>query len=149
MSVLIRNRQKNQKLDIREIRKFTQGVLDYLGLNSKELSLVLMSDSQITQINRDYLGRDKPTNVISFSMAEGEFCGPETGLLGDVIVSVDTAFRHAAQSGEVPDDEVLYLIIHGILHIVGYDHETGEERRKMRKKEAEIFSALRGYKLKR
>lgn len=147
--VLIRNRQRNQKLDTREIRKFTQGVLNLLGCDRKELSLVLVNDRQIAQINRDYLGRDKPTNVISFAMAEGEFGDMETGLLGDVIVSVDTAFRHAADSGADPLDEVRYLIIHGILHIAGFDHETGAGGREMRKKEAEIFSALKGYKLKR
>lgn len=149
MPVLIKNRQKKQKLETREIRKFTQGVLDFMGCGQKELSLVLASDAQIQQLNRDYLGRDKPTNVISFAMAEGEFGDIGTGLLGDVIVSVDTASRHAADSGSEPIDEIEYLITHGILHLVGYDHETGADSRKMRKKEAEIFSALKGYKLKR
>jgi len=149
MPVLIKNRQRKQKLDTRNIRKFTQDVLDLLGCGEKELSLVLASDRQITEINRDYLGRNKPTNVISFAMTEGEFGDLDSGLLGDVIVSIDTAFRHASESGAEPLDETHYLIIHGILHLIGYDHETGEDGKRMRKKEAEVFSALKGYRLKR
>ncbi len=149
MPVLIKNKQRKHRLDTRGLRKFTQGVMDFLGCGGKELSLVLASDSQITQINRDYLGKDKPTNVISFSMLEGEFGDLDSGLLGDVIISVDTAYQHAAVSGIAPVDELQYLVIHGILHLVGYDHETKEEGQKMRKKEAEVFSALKGYKLSR
>ncbi len=100
MPVLIKNRQRKQKLDTKGIRKFTEGVLYFLNCGEKELSLVLASDRQITEINRDYLGRDNPTNVISFAMTEGEFGDLDSGLLGDVIVSVDTACRHASESGE-------------------------------------------------
>lgn len=149
MPVLIKNRQRKLKLNTRDIRKFTQDVLNLLGCGEKELSLVLVNDRQITEINRDYLGRDKPTNVISFAMTEGEFGDLASGLLGDVIISVETAFRHAAESGSRHLDEIQYLVIHGILHLIGYDHETGKDGMKMRKKEAEIFSALKGYKLER
>lgn len=149
MPVLIKNRQRKQKPDTRSIRKFARDVLELLGCGEKELSLVLVSDRQITEINRDFLGKDKPTNVISFAMAEGEFGDLGSGLLGDVIVSVDTAYRHAAVSGSLPLDEIQYLIIHGVLHLLGHDHETREDGLKMRKKEAEIFSALKGYKLNR
>ncbi len=149
MPVLIKNRQRKQKLDTRKIRKFTQDALDLLGCGKKELSLVFVNDRQITEINGDYLGRNKPTNVISFSMTEGEFGDIESGLLGDVIVSVETAYRHAAGAGSRPLDEIQYLIIHGILHLIGYDHETREDGTMMRKKEAEVFSALNGYKLNR
>lgn len=149
MPVLIKNRQRKLKLNTRDIRKFTQDVLNLLGCGEKELSLVLVNDRQITEINRDYLGRDKPTNVISFAMTEGEFGDLASGLLGDVIISVETAFRHAAESGSRHLDEIQYLVIHGILHLIGYDHETGKDGLKMRKKEAEIFFALKGYKLER
>lgn len=149
MPVLIKNRQRKLKLNTRDIRKFTQDVLNLLGCGEKELSLVLVNDRQITEINRDYLGRDKPTNVISFAMTEGEFGDLAGGLLGDVIISVETAFRHADESGSRHLDEIQYLVIHGILHLIGYDHETGKDGMKMRKKEAEIFSALKGYKLER
>lgn len=149
MAVLIKNRQRKQKLDTRGIRKFTQDVMDFLGCGHKELSLVLTSDTRIRELNRDYLGKDKPTNVISFAMAEGEFGNIESVMLGDVIVSVDTAYRDAALSGIEPLDEIHYLLIHGILHLIGYDHETRKEGQKMRKKEAELFSALKNYKLSR
>lgn len=149
MPVLIRNRQRRQKADIDAVRQFSQDLLELTGCTDKELSLLLVSDAQIRVINRDYLGRDKPTNVISFAMSEGEFGGINPGLLGDIIISVETAFRDAISSGRAPLDELEYLIIHGALHLLGYDHETADERRRMEKKEAEVFSALKGYKLKR
>ena len=149
MPVLIRNRQRKQKVDTERIRDFTQRLLDRLECEAKEVSLVIVNDRQITEINRDYLGKNRPTNVISFAMGEGEFGDLDSGLLGDVVVSVDTACRDALASGADPDDELDFLIIHGVLHLLGYEHEKAEEARAMRKKEAEMFSALKGYKLQR
>lgn len=149
MPVLIRNRQRKQKVDTERTRDFTQRLLDRLRCGAKEVSLVIVNDRQITEINRDYLGKNRPTNVISFAMGEGEFGDLDSGLLGDVVVSVDTACRDALASGTDPADELDFLIIHGVLHLLGYEHEKAEEARAMRKKEAEMFSALKGYKLRR
>jgi len=149
MPVLIRNRQRKQKVDTERIRDFTQRLLDRLECEAKEVSLVIVNDRQITEINRDYLGKNRPTNVISFAMGEGEFGDLGSGLMGDVVVSVDTACRDALASGADPDDELDFLIIHGVLHLLGYEHEKTEEAMAMRKKEAEMFSALKGYKLQR
>lgn len=149
MPVLIKNRQRKQKVDTDRIRDFAQRLLDKLGCGAKEVSLVVVNDRQITEINRDYLGKNRPTNVISFAMGEGEFGDLDSGLMGDVVVSVDTACRDALASGTDPADELDFLIIHGVLHLLGYEHEKAEEARAMRKKEAEMFSALKGYKLRR
>lgn len=149
MPVLIRNRQRKQKVDTDRIRDFAQRLLDRLGCGTKEVSLVIVNDRQITEINRDYLGKNRPTNVISFAMGEGEFGDLGSGLLGDVVVSVDTASRDALASEADPTDELDFLIIHGVLHLLGYEHEKAEDARSMRKKEAEMFSALKGYTLRR
>lgn len=110
-----------------------------------ELSISIVGDRSMRCINRDYLGKDRPTNVISFSLAEGDFgnLNPET--LGDVVISVDTALREA-QEGDIPLFERLcFLLLHGILHICGYDHErSGEvEARRMEAKEHELFTTLK------
>lgn len=110
-----------------------------------ELSIVLASDAQIQEINRDYLQRDKPTNVISFAMQEGEDAGLQTGLLGDVVISVETAARDAAEAGVPFESELYFLLLHGVLHLLGYDHERGtdEEAAVMEAKEAEIFATIK------
>src|SRR5512137_1500289 len=102
MPVLIKNRQRKQKVDTDRIRDFAQRLLDRLGCGEKEVSLVIVNDRQITGINHDYLGKNRPTNVISFAMGEGEFGDLDSGLLGDVVVSIDTACRDALASGADP-----------------------------------------------
>jgi len=109
-----------------------------------ELSIVVVDDEQIQEINRDYLQRDKPTNVISFAQQEGEGAGICPELLGDVVISADTAFRDAKDADVSFFSELSFLLIHGILHLVGYDHERGtqEEAELMEQKEAELFALL-------
>lgn len=119
-------------------------ILSDLGYPEAELSLTITGDAGIRRMNRAYLGKDHPTNVISFAMQEGEFAGLNPAILGDVIVSADTAAREAEVGGSPFFSRLCFLVLHGILHIVGYDHErSGEaEARRMELKEREIFSLL-------
>lgn len=109
-----------------------------------ELSLTIVGDRSIRRLNRDYLERDKPTNVISFAMQEGLFGELNPAVLGDVIISADTAAREAEEGGMPFFVRLSFLLLHGILHITGYDHErSGEsEARRMEAKEREIFGLL-------
>ncbi len=104
-----------------------------------------MGDRSIRRLNREYLGRDKATNVISFSMQEGDFGTINPGLLGDVVISADTAAREADEGGESCWSRLVFLLLHGILHLTGYDHErSGEaEAARMEAKEREIFALLK------
>jgi probable rRNA maturation factor len=115
-----------------------------LGLTDSELSLAVVGDRTIRRLNRDYLGRDKPTNVISFAMQEGDFPGLNPQVLGDVAISADTAAREAEEGGVGFDSRLTFLLLHGILHLAGYDHErSGEEEAvRMEKKEKELFALL-------
>jgi probable rRNA maturation factor len=115
-----------------------------LGCPEAELSILIVDDAQIRVINRDYLQRDKSTNVISFAMQEGEGAGIHPSLLGDVVISAETAARDAAEAGLPFVSELYFLLLHGILHLVGYDHERGteEEAAMMEAKEREIFALL-------
>ena len=99
----------------------------------------------IQTINRDYLQRDKPTNVISFAMQEGEGAGIAPQLLGDVVISAETAARDAAEAGQPFASELYFLLLHGILHLLGYDHERGSaaEAERMEERERELFALLR------
>ena len=106
--------------------------------------MTIVGDRAIRVLNREYLGRDKATNVISFAMQEGEFGSINPEQLGDVVISADTAAREADEAGESFSGRLYFLLLHGILHITGYDHErSGEaEAARMEAKEREIFSLL-------
>lgn len=107
-----------------------------------ELSLVICGDEEIAAINQQWLNRQGPTNVISFAQNEGGAPGLNPELLGDVVVSADTAAREAALHGLEPDEHLIRLIIHGILHILGYEHEQGgEAARLMEDKTEELLTA--------
>jgi len=115
-----------------------------------ELSISLVSDSQIQELNRHYLGRDKPTNVLAFSMREGElpFHRPfHPNVLGDVIISVDTARRQSGRYGLNEMETVILLMIHGILHLLGYEHvRAKKEARRMALKQKELLQKALDFK---
>lgn len=115
-----------------------------MGCPEAELSILIVDDAQIRDINRDYLQRDKATNVISFAMQEGEGAGIQPSLLGDVVISAQTAARDAEEAGLPFVGELYFLLLHGILHLLGYDHERGTEEQAavMEAKEQEIFALL-------
>ncbi len=96
-------------------------------------------------MNRTWLGKDRPTNVISFAMQEGEGAGVQADLLGDVVISVETAARDAAEAGVAVENELYFLLLHGILHLLGYDHERGsaDDAQRMEARERELFAILR------
>ena len=116
-------------------------MLDVLGLGSAELSLVLVSDRVMHDLNRDWRGKDRPTDVLAFAQNEA---GPAPdGLLGDVVISVDTARRQATSLGHSLVVEVDRLLVHGLLHLLGYDHERSPaEARRMQRKERAVLRAI-------
>lgn len=112
--------------------------------NETELSVTIVGDRTIHRLNREYLGKDRPTNVISFSLQEGEFGDVAPHALGDVVISADTAAREGEPGGWSGYERLIFLLMHGILHLTGYDHErSGEaEAIKMERKEQEIWKLL-------
>lgn len=149
MSIAIDNRQKKIKLDLTRIRRSLKRLMKELRCEEGDLSLLLVDDDQIREINRTYLKRDRSTNVISFAMTEGEFGTVNPRLLGDIVLSVETAARDAATGCLDLMDEVEFLLIHGLLHLLGYEHEkaAAAESRKMKTRERELFFMLRRYPL--
>lgn len=117
----------------------------------KELSLLIVDDSCIKGLNNDYFDRNYPTNVISFAMTEGEYGNINPHVLGDIVVSIETAHRDAGTGGIDPMDEVEFLIIHGLLHLLGYDHEntSAENTKEMNDLQRDLFFSLRHYYLDR
>jgi len=113
-----------------------------LDLRDAELSLVLVSDRVMHELNRTWRGKDRPTDVLAFAQREGDGASPD-GLLGDVVISVDTARRQAVAHGHSLAAEGDRLLVHGLLHLVGYDHERSPvEARRMQRKERALLRAL-------
>lgn len=130
----------------KQIQTAAAAILNALGCpDDTELSVTIVGDRSIRIINRDYLGRDKPTNVIAFSLHEGEFAGMNPQALGDVLISADTAAREAEAGGMEFAERLLFLLLHGILHLCGYDHERSGEAaaQRMERKERQLFRLLK------
>lgn len=109
-----------------------------------ELSIVLVDDPQIAQLNQTYLDREGPTNVIAFPMQEGDFADVSPDLLGDVVISTDRTAAEAAELGISYRDRFDFLLIHGILHLMGYDHETSKtDEVIMEAKTDELFALIK------
>lgn len=118
-------------------------ILSDLECHESELSILLVDDDEMTQLNRQYLSRDHPTNVLAFPMREGENKHMHPTLLGDVVISAETAEREACQRGVTLEEEMALLLVHGILHLLGYEHEnTPEEAATMEAKEQEVLARL-------
>lgn len=114
-----------------------------MGCDAHEISIVVMDDPGIRELNNNFRGIDKPTNVLSFPMQEGEFGDITPGLLGDVVISLETAENEAKQAGISTGERMSQLLIHGILHLLGFDHETGEtEAEQMEDKSLELLRLI-------
>ncbi|MGB9619798.1 MAG: rRNA maturation RNase YbeY, partial [Armatimonadota bacterium] len=105
-----------------------------------EVSVLLADDESIRALNKQYRGVDAPTDVLAFSQLEGEDFGREGGnVLGDVVISVETAHRQAQDHGHSLEDEIDLLLVHGLLHLLGYDHEKPEDERRMFLRQDELL----------
>lgn len=129
----------------RPLRRIAQKILSVSGFPDAELSILILDNAGIQEINRDYLQRDRPTNVISFAMQEGEGGGLQPLLLGDVVISAERAAADAVEADIPFEHELVFLLLHGILHLLGYDHERGTEdqARLMEAREREVFALLK------
>jgi probable rRNA maturation factor len=124
-----------------EILRRLRAMIKLLQLDKAEVSFVLTDDERIHQLNKIYRGKDRPTDVLAFAMHEGEFGALAGHVLGDVIVSVPTA-RKQARSNKVPLlEEVTMLLAHGLLHLLGWDHDTDAKDRRMRAETARLCAA--------
>ncbi|MDP4127599.1 MAG: rRNA maturation RNase YbeY [Bacillota bacterium] len=115
------------------------------GPEEAEVSLTLVNDQRIHELNRDYRGVDRPTDVLSFALQDetdepdSEF---EDDMLGDIVISVERAMEQAEEYGHSFEREIVYLAVHGTLHLLGYDHEEENDKQEMRGKEEEVMAIL-------
>ncbi|MCP3922256.1 MAG: rRNA maturation RNase YbeY [Desulfobacterales bacterium] len=138
MEILVKNNTKKRTPET--IQAKIQTILNALDCHDSELSVVFVDNDEITDINFSFRGKNKPTNVLSFPMHEGEFGDLNPELLGDVVISLETAQDEANKAHIKFEERLSQLLIHGILHLLGYDHERSEEDANiMEKKSVEIL----------
>jgi probable rRNA maturation factor len=123
------------------LERAARAALEHQKSPECELTIVLTDDAKIREMNRDYLGIDSPTDVLSFPASETD---PETGspYLGDILISLPYAARSAQKAGHPLEVEVQLLAVHGILHLLGHDHATARTKARMWKAQAEILTSL-------
>ncbi len=116
---LVINQQRKHAINGTRVRKFLSTLVPALGLVEPSFSVVFITDKDIRRYNRDYRGLDKPTDVLSFP--------GENGYLGDILISSETAYNQALKSNKLTfETNVQRLVLHGLLHLMGYDHETDQ-----------------------
>ncbi len=138
--IQVQNRQRAVKVPTAALKAAAERVVQALGAADRPASLVLVTDRAIQRLNRDFRGKDQPTNVLAFAEAEDADAALFEPALGDVIISVETARREAAEKagGDPADvssaallDRLIWLTVHGLLHLVGYDHRDDAEEARM------------------
>jgi probable rRNA maturation factor len=130
----------------RHLARAAEALLGALDHSASDLEVALVSDDEIAVLNRDYRGKDRPTDVLSFPQLEGEAVidANDEVHLGDIVVSLETAKRQADEGGWTLEEETARLVLHGLLHLLGFDHEnSGEEEASMKAEEFRLVSVLR------
>jgi len=119
-----------------------QTLLRVLGRGESELSISLVGDQEMAGLNQQFRVQAGPTDVLSFSLLEGDHVQFHGGLLGEVVIDVEVAVRQASELGHGLDDEMTRLLIHGTLHLLGYDHQGEEEARAMEAAEESLWAVV-------
>lgn len=118
------NRQRGQQVDRERWQAFAEQALEMIGIQNQGATVLFTSDRSMRKLNRDYRGKDGTTDVLSFPSEQTSFEKANEAHLGDVVISVEQASRQAAEHRLEMDREVAQLILHGLLHLCGYDHAT-------------------------
>ena len=142
MAVYVRVRLTQVHIDQARFVRFAERVLAAAGEAGSELSIELVGDRRMRRLNHVYRKKDRTTDVLAFAMRESK--SPRTAMLGDVAISIPTARRQAREAGRSLDDELAVLLVHGVLHLCGYDHERNErEAARMQRRERVLLRTLR------
>ena len=143
MPVYIRSETKKYNLNVWIFKKWMQSVLEELKCGDRELSVLFVNDQKMKKLNNQYRKLDRSTDVLSFPQSENGLKGYDSPLLGDVVVSTETAWRQSLDHKLSIEEEMILLLIHGTLHLLGYDHESsGKEAEIMKKKTKTLFQKI-------
>jgi probable rRNA maturation factor len=148
VSVYLHNATRKHRIATRRTERSVRDMLAALGHPTATVSVSFVGDAAMRRLNRVHRGKDRTTDVLSFPLYE-PFSAPKRGprgapevLLGDIVVSVDVAARQAAEYGATLKAEIERLLVHGLLHLLGHDHEAPRERARMERAERRLFAAI-------
>lgn len=142
MAVYLRVRLTRVRVRQTALKGLAEQVLVAVGEAQSELSIDLVGDGRMRRLNCQYRKKDRTTDVLAFAMRES--ASPVSALLGDVVISVPTAQRQAKEGGRSLSEELAWLLVHGVLHLCGYDHERSDaEARRMKRREQAVLRGLR------
>ena len=142
MEIQITCQHPMKKTDPGKIKMKLKRILKDLECHDGELSILITDDKHIAELNSRFLKRKGPTNVLAFSIRDDDPTEPETLMLGDIVISLDAAMRDAKKAGESLTKMIDRLLIHGLLHLLGYDHERSEEARKMEEEMERLLTMI-------
>lgn len=146
MTVLLRSEVDTLSFDLEHIKKTAEKLLELVNHTKSELSILLVSDNRMAELNSSYRNKNTATNVLSFPMDDDEDIQPEEILLGDIIISIDTAMRESTEKHIPLENYLTILQVHGLTHLLGYDHERGEqEAREMASFEKKLLQKLNAH----
>jgi rRNA maturation RNase YbeY len=146
MSIHIRSQVRRITFDQTRLERSARAILADVGETSAELGILFVGDQRMRGLNLRYRSKDRTTDVLAFAMREA--ARPQVSrlmpdMLGDVVISIPTAWRQAKEAGRSLDEELACLLVHGILHLCGYDHERGEkDARRMHRRERMILRSI-------
>lgn len=152
MEVILSNRQNKIEIDSKIVMLIENSVGEVLRYEEKlngEVSILLVHDDFIKDLNKKYRNIDKPTDVLSFALLENDqnekeiFQDADKNILGDIVISIDAVLRQAKNYEHSFERELCYLTIHGVLHLLGYDHQQEFEKKQMRMTEEHILNKLK------
>jgi probable rRNA maturation factor len=129
--IRVLGRPRPSRVTARAVRASAERMLRALRLEDRELSIALSDDREMRELNREWRGKDRPTDVLAFAMREGDASELHPHVIGDVVISLDTAARQAREARRALEDEVAMLLAHGVLHLLGLDHRDRTEERRM------------------
>ena len=144
--MILKNRNPKLKVPLRKLRTLLSNILRELGIPDSDLDLTLVGDRAIRDLNRKFRGIDRATDVLSFPLWEKKEAFQNGQFLGDLVLSLPTLQRQAKELGHSFFEEMTFLIIHGTLHLLGYDHELSKkEAVKMRTMEKKLMRKMEKY----
>jgi len=146
MPVHLQSHVRCVTFDQARLERLARAILSDVGETSAELGIMLVGDQRMRGLNRRYRGKDRTTDVLAFAMRKAFTLHAlrfTPDMLGDVVISVPTAWRQAKEARRSLDEELAWLLVHGILHLCGYDHARSErEARRMHRREAIILRSI-------
>ena len=147
MDIEVKNKSHDKCITTYRLRKVSNNVLQALvdieNLENPEISIMFVDDETMHTLNMKYREVDAPTDVLSFPMCDGRFPNVGPNILGDIVISIPTARRQSEDNSHTLEEEIVFLLIHGFLHLVGFDDENDTEREKMLQRQDELKGVMR------